>query len=190
MLSLGLGELTSSRKTMAGGCIASEKSDNSLCFRASDDHTSNAVVVSCANAAEPFCFRQFDDPKYPGTRIPMDKDAFMKEKTLQKLKYLPSQSLKRTCLTSDIILYSREQIAKENAAMTKRAEVVDTSQPEWFIVAIKAQDEQFELPMNPITVMRNALIEEGGSGVSINREAYARSVEYWSKHVVVQDDSE
>lgn len=27
----------------------------------------------------------------------------------------------------------------------------DTSQPEWFIVAIKAQNEPFELPMNPIT---------------------------------------
>lgn len=38
--------------------------------------------------------------------------------------------------------------------------------------------------------MRNALIEEGGSGVSLDREAYARSVEYWSKHVVVQDDDE
>ena len=38
--------------------------------------------------------------------------------------------------------------------------------------------------------MRNALIEEGGSGVSVNREAYGRSVEYWSKHVVVQDDNE
>ena len=39
-------------------------------------------------------------------------------------------------------------------------------------------------------IMRNALIEEGGSGVSLDREAYARSVEYWSKHVVVQDDDE
>ena len=91
-------------------------------------------------------------------------------------------------MLSDIILYSREQIAKENAAMTKCVEVVgersiyqvtssricilcsslltaahcctvwsnpsfnaDASKPEWFIVAIKAQDEPFELPMNPIT---------------------------------------
>ncbi|CDI81400.1 hypothetical protein, conserved [Eimeria acervulina] len=109
---------------------------------------------------EPFCFRQFDDPKFAGTKIPLDKDTFLKE------------------------------IAKENAAMTKCVEVVDASKPEWFIVAIKAQDEPFELPMNPITIMRNALIEEGGSGVSLDREAYARSVEYWSKHVVVQDDDE
>ncbi|CDJ36112.1 uncharacterized protein EMH_0033680 [Eimeria mitis] len=154
----------------------------------SDSKTVSGRAISLG--LEPFCFRQFDDPKYPGTRIPLDKDAFMKEKTLQELEYLRSPLLKRTYLTSDLILYSREQVAKENAAMTKSVEIVDTTQPEWFIVAIKAQDEPFELPMNPITIMRNALLEEGGSGVPLNREAYARAVEYWSKHVVVQDDSE
>lgn len=87
----------------------------------------------------------------------------------------------------DLILYSREQIAKENAAMTKSEVLIggfpkmqlcpmhwcrvalcriaaarqsrkacllfssDPTKPEWFIVSIKAQDEPFELPMNPIT---------------------------------------
>jgi Protein of unknown function (DUF3228) len=44
---------------------------------------------------------------------------------------------------------------------------------------------RFETPMQPITVMRNALISEGGSGVAIDRAAYDRSVEYWSKHAPV-----
>ncbi|CDJ57194.1 Flagellar associated protein, related [Eimeria maxima] len=159
---------------------------------------------------EPFCFRQFDDPKYPGTRIPLDKDSFMKKVSSRQDRYtgylarrpeelpvlsrwLPASLVQHQLVRAkylDLILYSREQIAKENAAMSKNEEVIDTSQPEWFIVAIKAQNEPFELPMNPITIMRNALIEEGGSGVSVNREAYGRSVEYWSKHVVVQDDNE
>lgn len=38
-------------------------------------------------------------------------------------------------------------------------------------------------------MMRNALIEEGGSGVPIDRAAYTQSVEYWSKHAIVQGDS-
>ncbi|WP_313276363.1 DUF3228 family protein, partial [Stenotrophomonas sp.] len=35
-------------------------------------------------------------------------------------------------------------------------------------------------PMAPITMMRNALgVEEGGSGVPIDRAAYQRAVEFW-----------
>ena len=34
-----------------------------------------------------------------------------------------------------------------------------------------------------ITMMRNALgVEEGGSGVPLDREAYARSVAFWERH--------
>jgi len=43
----------------------------------------------------------------------------------------------------------------------------------WGIVSIKSQDVDYELPMQPITSMRNALGEEhGGSGVPIDRNAY------------------
>ena len=35
--------------------------------------------------------------------------------------------------------------------------------------------------MNPSTMIRNALgKEEGGSGVTLNREKYMQSVEFWS----------
>lgn len=56
----------------------------------------------------------------------------------------------------------------------------------WGIISVKAQDEAFELPMQPITMMRNALGRaEGGSGVPIDREAYARSAEYWQGHAAI-----
>jgi hypothetical protein len=43
--------------------------------------------------------------------------------------------------------------------------------------------EPDEIPMAPITMLRNALgVEEGGSGVAIDRAAYARSVEFWRTH--------
>eukprot|EP00934_Nitzschia_sp_Nitz4_P003391 Nitzschia sp. Nitz4//scaffold11_size288233//1947//2558//NITZ4_000722-RA/size288233-processed-gene-0.195-mRNA-1//-1//CDS//3329533918//3381//frame0 len=83
----------------------------------------------------------------------------------------------------DLILYSREQIRKENTSMGKPAG--DETAP-WGIVSIKAQDVDFELPMNPITVMRNALGKEhGGSGIPLDRDAYMESVNYWKDHVVV-----
>jgi hypothetical protein len=71
------------------------------------------------------------------------------------------------------ILYSREQLAREGSPIDAEFGIVGcmyTSAPE-------------EIPMAPITMMRNALgVEEGGSGVPLDREAYVRSVAYWSAH--------
>lgn len=89
----------------------------------------------------------------------------------------------------DLILYSREQIEKENIAMGKRNGNGDGETREtapWGIVSIKAQDVDFELPMTPITMMRNALgKDQGGSGVMLSREAYMESVAYWRDHANV-----
>jgi Protein of unknown function (DUF3228) len=53
----------------------------------------------------------------------------------------------------------------------------------WGIVSIKAQDVDYELPMTPITAMRNALgKDEGGSGVKLDREKYMEAVNYWKDH--------
>ena len=54
----------------------------------------------------------------------------------------------------DLILYSREQINKENAAMGKKSEEESKETAPWGIVSIKAQDVDHELPMTPITAMR------------------------------------
>eukprot|EP00038_Savillea_parva_P011474 m.197798 g.197798 ORF g.197798 m.197798 type:complete len:217 (-) comp20230_c0_seq1:79-729(-) len=82
----------------------------------------------------------------------------------------------------DVILYSREQIRHENKAMGKPTE----SDAPWGVVSVKAQDVRFELPMQPITMMRNALgKEEGGSGVPLDRAKYQASVDYWSTHAPI-----
>lgn len=53
----------------------------------------------------------------------------------------------------------------------------------WGIISIKAQEESYETPMNPITIMRNSLgKEEGGSGVPIDRKKYEEAVAYWDAH--------
>ncbi|GKY95685.1 hypothetical protein MPSEU_000529500 [Mayamaea pseudoterrestris] len=83
----------------------------------------------------------------------------------------------------DLIMYSREQINKENIAQGRPANL-ETA--EWGIVSVKAQDIDKELPMNPITAMRNALgKEEGGSGIPIDRAQYMQAVDYWNCHAVV-----
>lgn len=83
----------------------------------------------------------------------------------------------------DIILYSREQINIENKAMN----IIDNSKSQWGIVSIKPQNVNYEIPMEPITMMRNALpLNQGGSGKSIDPIQYNKSVQFWSKHARVQ----
>jgi len=72
-----------------------------------------------------------------------------------------------------VILYSREQLAKEGSPIDA----------DWGIVGCLYTMEPEEIPMAPITMMRNALgVEEGGSGVALDREAYRRSVEFWERN--------
>mmetsp|Transcript_1908 Transcript_1908/g.4178 ORF Transcript_1908/g.4178 Transcript_1908/m.4178 type:complete len:275 (+) Transcript_1908:43-867(+) len=86
----------------------------------------------------------------------------------------------------DLILYSRDQIEKENAAMGKEVGEGGKEKAPWGIVSIKAQDVDNELPMTPITAMRNALgKDQGGSGVELVRESYMEAYEYWRDHANV-----
>lgn len=87
----------------------------------------------------------------------------------------------------DLILYSREQIEKENAAMEKEgAGEEEKEMAPWGIVSIKAQDVDDEHPMTPITAMRNALgRDQGGSGVNLDPDRYREAVDYWKDHANV-----
>ena len=71
------------------------------------------------------------------------------------------------------ILYDRAQLAREGT-------VIDA---DWGVVGCLYTMTPEELPMAPITMLRNALgVEEGGSGVPLDRDAYRRSVAFWSTH--------
>ncbi|KLJ01003.1 DUF3228 family protein [Luteimonas sp. FCS-9] len=68
------------------------------------------------------------------------------------------------------ILYSRDQMAKEGTAIDA----------DWGVVGCLYTMTPEEIPMAPITMLRNALgVEEGGSGVPLDRDAYRRSVAFW-----------
>ena len=79
-----------------------------------------------------------------------------------------------------LILYSREQMALEG----------DKVEADWAIVSINGAASKEVEPMRPITSMRNALgVEEGGSGVAIDRKAYKESVEFWSKYIMIRREN-
>ena len=101
------------------------------------------------------------------------------------MEYINSDKLPAPDATFlDIILYSRDQIIKENEAMGITPP--DTEAP-WGIISVKGQLCDYELPMQPITMMRNALgKEEGGSGVPLDKVKYAESVAFWREHVAIK----
>jgi hypothetical protein len=71
------------------------------------------------------------------------------------------------------ILYSRDQLAKEGSPIAA----------DWGVVGCLYTLAPEELPMAPITMLRNALgVAEGGSGVPLDRAAYQRSVAFWERH--------
>lgn len=81
-----------------------------------------------------------------------------------------------------LVLYSYDQLVKE--ATETQKEVPDC---DYGIVAILGQSHPNEEPMKPETMLRNALgIEEGGSGVPLDREQYLKSVDFWSKNITVK----
>jgi len=71
------------------------------------------------------------------------------------------------------ILYSRAQLAREGTSI----------EADWGVVGCLYTMEPEEIPMAPITMMRNALgVDEGGSGVALDRAAYRRAVAFWEAH--------
>ena len=71
------------------------------------------------------------------------------------------------------ILYSRAQLAREDTPIDA----------DWGIVGCLYTLEPEEIPMVPITLIRNALgVAEGGSGVVLDHQAYRRSVAFWQRH--------
>jgi len=89
-----------------------------------------------------------------------------------------------------LVLYDKNQIDKEakveynkNPSL-KKYKAFDA---DWGVVAILGQSHSNEEPMKPETMLRNALgIEEGGSGVKLDREKYLESVEFWGNNATVK----
>lgn len=72
-----------------------------------------------------------------------------------------------------VILYDRAQLATERVPISA----------DWGVVGCLCTAAPEEIPMAPITMMRNALgVAEGGSGVPLDADAYRRSVAFWEHH--------
>jgi hypothetical protein len=85
----------------------------------------------------------------------------------------------------DLIFYSREQIKLETESFDKKA--LEEEEFDWGLISIKGQLVDYETPMMPITIMRNALgVEYGGSSDPIDPIRYQESIDFWATHISVK----
>jgi len=104
-----------------------------------------------------------------------------------------------------LVLYDKEQLTKEQNVNEfneykcqktninfinwchKKKYVCHEFDGDWGIVAILGQSHPNEEPMKPETMLRNALgIEEGGSGVVLDRDKYLESVKFWQMNSTIK----
>lgn len=82
-----------------------------------------------------------------------------------------------------LVLYSKKHMEKERDARGEEEEFTE----DWIVVAILGQMHDEEEPMQPATMMRNALgMEQGGSGVPLDENKYKKSVDFWSKNAIIK----
>lgn len=160
-------------------------------------HEAHASGASLVDGYAPFCKHVFVPNFIPGTKVGAIAITAENQHLLRS-GYSARSAAELPVLTRwfpedkveipeakflDVILYSREQLELERSAMASKQERPPLPNAPWGIISVKGQMEDYECPMTPITMMRNALgREEGGSGVPIDREKYAASVQYHQHH--------
>ena len=76
----------------------------------------------------------------------------------------------------ELILYRNDVLKETNE---------NTTDSEWELIAFQAIPEEIDdIPMGPITMMRNQLELEGGTKGNYNSNQWAESVRFWQKYVV------
>lgn len=77
-----------------------------------------------------------------------------------------------------VIVYTKEQLQSEGD---------DFTGADYDIVTVLAQAAEGINPMNPYTMVRNQLGKDfGGSGAPIDKDEYAKAVEFWTAHAMIE----
>ena len=78
----------------------------------------------------------------------------------------------------EYILYRHDVLAENNE---------NTTSHEWELISIHAVPEGVEeMPMGPITMMRNQLERKGGTKALYSSDEWAKSVEFWQKYAPLE----
>jgi len=175
--------------------------DLSMMFRKIDNHSPQVkfsesprgekMELKLMDGYAPFCkllaIRNFTDAKVGSLPLTLERCQYIRTGySARKDSELPVMSRwlelpigKPRAKWLILVLYDKAQIDKEAKE--------DSFDAEWGAVAILGQSHSNEEPMKPETMLRNALgVEEGGSGVPLDKEQYLKSVNFWTSNLTVK----
>ena len=100
------------------------------------------------------------------------------EETYIQIRALNGTKLKTGSV--DLILYSHDVLAETDE---------QTSDAGWELISFHAIPEGIaDMPMGPVTMMRNQLHLTGGTKAHYESEAWAKSVKFWQEYAVLDEN--
>ena len=81
--------------------------------------------------------------------------------------------------TIDLVLY-RDDVLKETLENSVDAD--------WELIAFMAIPKKIDMPMGPVTMMRNQLQKSGGTKGDYSSEEWANSVDFWQRYAIDESD--
>lgn len=124
-------------------------------------------------------------------------EARTKEELPVLIRYFDREDVKQDLQHAPyllLIFYSKDQIQLEKEALNEKSPSIDIETVfksgqkawetvSWSLIAIKPMMTPTKMPMQPITMMRNALgMAQGGNGEPLKRRDYLASVDFWDHH--------
>ena len=116
--------------------------------------------------------------------IKIDKNTILSAKNIQRRKdeeyYIQIRALNGKSLAThqvDLVLY-RNDVLKETNEVSTNAD--------WELIAFMANPEKINIPMGPVTMMRNQLQLKGGTKGIYSSENWAQSIQFWQKYCFVK----
>ena len=99
-----------------------------------------------------------------------DEESYIQIRALSG-KLLPTGNV-------DLILYRQDVLAETNET---------TTNADWELISIQAVPEGFDqLPMGPVTMMRNQLELSGGTSANYHSDQWAESVNFWQQYAFLK----
>ena len=101
------------------------------------------------------------------------------EETYIQIRALNGIPLKTNSV--DLILYHHDVLAETNE---------QTSNADWELISFHAIPESIpDMPMGPVTMMRNQLQLKGGTKAYYQSEKWAQSIKFWQEYAVLDKNS-
>lgn len=110
-------------------------------------------------------------------------EAIVTKRREEEESYIQIRALNGKLLPTsrvDLILYRQDVLAENNE---------QTTEADWELIAFQAVPEGMEeLPMGPITMMRNQLELPGGTAANYASEKWAESVNFWQNFAFLKPE--